>query len=91
MFGTLGKDAETKTSAAGKPYLRLNIRTGDGDAGRSGYSAGLPPRSNSERAAARQTNEEWRPSGYSYDPRVAIIKDTPGPLEIQEIGMEISI
>jgi single-strand DNA-binding protein len=32
MFGMLGKDAETKTSAAGKPYLRLNIRTGDGDA-----------------------------------------------------------
>jgi hypothetical protein len=26
----------------------------------------------------RETNEEWRPSGY--DPRVAIIKDTPGPL-----------
>src|ERR1700687_851495 len=32
LFGILGKDAETKTSAAGKPYLRLNIRTGDGDA-----------------------------------------------------------
>jgi single-stranded DNA-binding protein len=32
LFGTLGKDAEIKTSAAGKPYLRLNIRTGDGDA-----------------------------------------------------------
>jgi single-stranded DNA-binding protein len=32
LFGMLGKDAETKTSAAGKPYLRLNIRTGDGDA-----------------------------------------------------------
>jgi single-stranded DNA-binding protein len=32
MFGMLGKDAETKTSAAGKPYLRLNIRIGDGDA-----------------------------------------------------------
>jgi single-stranded DNA-binding protein len=32
LFGVLGKDAETKTSAAGKPYLRLNIRTGDGDA-----------------------------------------------------------
>jgi single-stranded DNA-binding protein len=32
LFGLLGKDAETKTSAAGKPYLRLNIRTGDGDA-----------------------------------------------------------
>ena len=39
----------------------------------------------------RETVEEWRPSGYSYDPRVAIIKDTPGPLEIQELGMEISI
>src|SRR5260370_23774088 len=32
LFGMLGKDAETKTSAAGKLYLRLNIRTGDGDA-----------------------------------------------------------
>src|SRR5258705_7331090 len=30
LVGMLGKDAETKTSAAGKPYLRLNIRTGDG-------------------------------------------------------------
>jgi hypothetical protein len=39
----------------------------------------------------RDTLEEWRPSGYSYDPRIAIIKDTPGPLEIQEIPMEISI
>ena len=57
---------------------------------RSGYSAGLPPCSN-RKGLLRETNEEWRPSGYSYDPRVAIIKDTPGPLEIQEIGMEISI
>jgi single-strand DNA-binding protein len=32
LFGVLGKDAESKTSAAGKSYLRLNIRTGDGDA-----------------------------------------------------------
>jgi single-stranded DNA-binding protein len=32
LFGMLGKDAEIKTSAAGKTYLRLNIRTGDGDA-----------------------------------------------------------
>ena len=32
LFGMLGKNAETKTSAAGKPYLRLNIRTGVGDA-----------------------------------------------------------
>jgi single-strand DNA-binding protein len=31
FFGTLGKDAESKTSTAGKPYLRLNIRVGDGE------------------------------------------------------------
>jgi single-strand DNA-binding protein len=31
FFGTLGRDAETKTSKTGKTYLRLNIRTGDGD------------------------------------------------------------
>jgi single-stranded DNA-binding protein len=31
FFGALGRDAETKTSKAGKPYLRLNLRTGDGD------------------------------------------------------------
>jgi single-stranded DNA-binding protein len=32
MFGMLGKNAEPKTSGSGKNYLRLNIRTGDGEA-----------------------------------------------------------
>lgn len=31
MFGALGRDAEQKTSQAGKPYLRLSVRVGDGD------------------------------------------------------------
>jgi single-stranded DNA-binding protein len=31
FFGTLGRDGELKTSKNGKPYLRLNVRTGDGD------------------------------------------------------------
>ena len=31
FFGALGRDAESKTSKSGKPYLRLNIRIGDGD------------------------------------------------------------
>jgi single-stranded DNA-binding protein len=31
FFGALGRDAEAKTSKAGKSYLRLNIRVGDGD------------------------------------------------------------
>ncbi|MGX9431775.1 single-stranded DNA-binding protein [Bradyrhizobium sp. LeoA1S1] len=31
FFGTLGRDAERKVSSAGTNYLRLNVRTGDGD------------------------------------------------------------
>jgi single-strand DNA-binding protein len=32
FFGCLGRDAEAKISKPGKPYLRLNVRVGDGDA-----------------------------------------------------------
>jgi len=32
FFGSLGKNAEPKTSASGKRYLRLSVRVGDGDA-----------------------------------------------------------
>jgi hypothetical protein len=39
----------------------------------------------------RDTLEHWRPSGGSYDPRLAIIKDTPGPLTIEEIGFEVTV
>lgn len=38
----------------------------------------------------REWVESWPPPGSSYDPRVAIIKDTPGPLMICEIAVEIS-
>jgi single-stranded DNA-binding protein len=31
FFGSLGRDAEGKTSKSGKPYLRLNVRVGDND------------------------------------------------------------
>src|ERR1700738_1513574 len=31
FLGTLGKNAESKVSASGKAYLRLNVRVGDGD------------------------------------------------------------
>ena len=31
FFGALGRDAESKTSKAGKPYLRCNVRVGAGD------------------------------------------------------------
>ena len=39
----------------------------------------------------REIAERWRPIGRSFDPRVAIIKDTPGPLLIAELGMEATI
>jgi hypothetical protein len=39
----------------------------------------------------RETAERWRPLGRAFDPRVAIIKDTPGPMQILEIGIEASI
>lgn len=39
----------------------------------------------------RETVERTRPLGRSFDPRVAIIKDTPGPLLIAEIGLEATI
>jgi single-strand DNA-binding protein len=31
LFGVLGRDGELKTSKNGKAYLRMNVRTGDGD------------------------------------------------------------
>ena len=31
LFGTLGRDAEHKTSKNGKPYLRLNVACSEGD------------------------------------------------------------
>src|ERR1019366_8620981 len=39
----------------------------------------------------REWMEAWPPPGSSFDPRAAIIKDSPGPLTICEIAMEISI
>jgi hypothetical protein len=39
----------------------------------------------------RETVETWAPPGSSYDPRVMIMKDTPGPFLIAEVGMEVSL
>lgn len=39
----------------------------------------------------REGTDTFRPGGQDYDPRIAIIKDTSGPLTILEIGMEISV
>jgi hypothetical protein len=39
----------------------------------------------------REEAQRWRPIGRAFDPRVAIIKDTPGPLMINELGIEVTI
>ena len=42
-------------------------------------------------APLREYAEFWRPTGRAYDPRVAIIKDTVGPLTILELGAEVTV
>jgi len=39
----------------------------------------------------REAAYRWRPAGRSFDPRMAVMKDTPGPLLVHEIGMEITV
>jgi hypothetical protein len=46
--------------------------------------ATLPP-------TQRETVEFHKPPGTTYDPRVAIIQDTPGPLQILELVIECSL
>lgn len=39
----------------------------------------------------REDAFRWRPIGRSFDPRISIIKDTPGSLMINEVTMEITV
>lgn len=39
---------------------------------------------------SRETAEFYTPVGSTYDPRAAVIHDTPGPLQILEFAMEVS-
>lgn len=39
----------------------------------------------------RETAETYAPLGSTFDPRVVLIKDTPGPLQLLEISIEVSI
>lgn len=51
---------------------------------RQGDNPTLPP-------PLREEAPDWRPRGRSYDARVALIKDTPGPMTLHEIGLEVTI
>lgn len=39
----------------------------------------------------RETAESYAPPGSTWDPRVVLIKDTPGPLQLLELTVEVSI
>jgi hypothetical protein len=39
----------------------------------------------------REEAQRWRPLGRAFDPRVAVIKDTPGSLLLHEVGMEVTV
>ena len=39
----------------------------------------------------REQTYDWRPLGRYHDPRVAIVKDTPGQLTIEESLMEVTV
>lgn len=80
LFASLFSAKQTATS----PPLGTVTGTRPVAAWNEGDNATLPP-------PLRETAESWTPTGSSFDPRVAIIKDNPGPLMILEIGMEISI
>ncbi|MDB6085540.1 MAG: hypothetical protein JWN43_3421 [Gammaproteobacteria bacterium] len=80
LFASLFSAKQTRTA----PPLGAITSTKRVPAYNMDDDATLPP-------TLRETVESWTPIGSSYDPRVAIIKDTPGPLLIAEIAMEISI
>lgn len=49
-----------------------------------GFDATLPP-------PLQETVERHPVPGSSYDPRAVLIKDTPGPLQVVEFGIEVSL
>ena len=54
-----------------------------------------PPTTTGARGSAtlslREETQRWRPLGRAFDPRVAIIKDTPGPLTVVEYDFEVTV
>jgi hypothetical protein len=38
-----------------------------------------------------QPADRIRPLGRAFDPRAALIKDTPGPLMVLELGIEVTV
>jgi hypothetical protein len=66
------------------PALGSIVNTHRVETWNQGDNATLPP-------PLREEAQRWRPLGRAFDPRVAVIKDTPGPLMINEFGIEVTI
>jgi hypothetical protein len=45
----------------------------------------------SQAPTLREQTYSFRTTGRSFDPRVAVIKDTPGPIRVLELGMDITV
>lgn len=80
LFAKLFSGPITPTS----PPLGTEMNTYRIPTWNQGDNAALPP-------PLREEAYRWRPSGRAFDPRVAIVKDTPGPLLIHEIGFEVTV
>jgi hypothetical protein len=80
MFVSLFSRKQTPTS----PPLGTQEQFRRFPAFNQGDNPTLPP-------PLRETVQTWTPPGSSYDPRVAIVKDVPGPLQILEIATEVTI
>lgn len=80
MLGYLFSGKQTATSPA--QGTLMNFRRFP--AWEQGDDPTLPP-------PLRETAETYPPPGSTFDPRVVLIKDTPGPLQLLELGIEVSI
>ena len=80
IMGRLFSDDQTRTSPALGTLMsqtRFTAWNQDDD-------PTLPPPS-------RETVGRIRPIGRSFDPRVVVIKDSPGPMQIAELGIEVTL
>jgi hypothetical protein len=80
LFATLFSAKQTRKS----PALGTITQTRRVEAYNMDGDATKPP-------LQRETKEDYTPVGSSYDPRAAVIWDTPGPIQILEFATEISV
>lgn len=95
---SLGRVAITVKDSTG--FFLANLYSSASGAGLPAFGAAIGGRrvtawnQDENQAVAPPLREQtytFRTLGRSYDPRIAVIKDTPGPLKIIEFGSEVSV